>query len=47
MAEETPQAGERGAAPGKPAATGRVSTPPKLRYQDIPELPETFADSHS
>jgi hypothetical protein len=45
MTEETPQAGERGAAPGKPAATGRTSAPPKLRYQDIPDLKETFADS--
>jgi hypothetical protein len=45
VAEETPQTGDRGAVPGKPAATGRVSAPPKLRYQDIPDLQETFADS--
>jgi hypothetical protein len=30
----------------KPVAAGRAGAPPpKLRYQDIPDLPETFADS--
>jgi hypothetical protein len=45
MAEETAKVGETGAATGKTAATGRATTPPKLRYQDIPDLKETFADS--
>jgi hypothetical protein len=44
MPEDT-RAGENAEAGAKPAATGRVSTPPKLRYQDIPDLKETFADS--
>ena len=41
-ADETNKAGDT-AATGAPAdaSAGR----PKLRYQDIPELPETFADS--
>jgi hypothetical protein len=45
MAEETAKASETSAPQGKPPATGRASTPPKLRYQDIPDLKETFADS--
>lgn len=45
MAENT-QAGENAATGAKPAAQGRAGVPPpKLRYQDIPDLPETFADS--
>ena len=45
MAENT-KAGENAEAGAKPAATGRAGMPlPKLRYQDIPELKETFADS--
>src|SRR5215470_4407739 len=45
MAEE-PKAGESAEPSAKPAATGRAAVPPpKLRYQDIPDLPETFADS--
>jgi hypothetical protein len=39
MAEETPKGSD------KPATRARVSPPPKLRYQDIPELQETFSDS--
>jgi hypothetical protein len=45
MAEDTVKAGETGAARDKAAGTGRTTVPPKLRYQDIPDLPETFADS--
>jgi hypothetical protein len=46
MAEDTSRAGETAEAGGKAAAMGRASVPqPKLRYQDIPDLPETFADS--
>ena len=43
---ESAKAGERTEAGVKPVAHGRAGVPlPKLRYQDIPELPETFADS--
>jgi hypothetical protein len=45
MAEETVKTGEAGAARDKTTAQGRTTTPPKLRYQDIPDLPEIFADS--
>src|SRR5215813_8508753 len=45
MAEETVKANETSPARDKPAPTGRTTTPPKLRYQDIPDLKETFADS--
>ena len=44
MAEETVKTGEAGAARDKTTAPGRVGAP-KLRYQDIPDLPEIFADS--
>ena len=45
MAENT-KADENGEAGAKPVATGRAGMPlPKLRYQDIPDLSETFADS--
>jgi hypothetical protein len=45
MAEGT-TSGANVEAGAKPAAAGRASMPlPKLRYQDIPDLPETFADS--
>jgi hypothetical protein len=46
MAEDTSRAGETAEAGGRTPATGRAGVPqPKLRYQDIPDLPETFADS--
>jgi hypothetical protein len=46
MAEEAVKTGEAGAARDKTAAPGRAGvSPPKLRYQDIPDLPEIFADS--
>ena len=42
---ETVKTGEAGA-PDKTTAQGRAGVPlPKLRYQDIPDLPEIFADS--
>jgi hypothetical protein len=44
MAEETVKTGEAGAARDKTTAPGRGGAP-KLRYQDIPDLPEIFADS--
>jgi hypothetical protein len=46
MADETAiKASETSAQREKPAAKEQARTPPKLRYQDIPDLPETFADS--
>jgi hypothetical protein len=48
MAEETTRTGAQTAAGDKPAAAERsgASAPrPQLRYQDIPDLAETFADS--
>jgi hypothetical protein len=45
MAENT-NAGENAEAGAKPAARAGAGVPlPKLRYQDIPDLPEIFADS--
>ena len=45
MAEETAKTGGTSAPRERSAAPGRTSASPKLRYQDIPDLPETFADS--
>jgi hypothetical protein len=46
MADEPTKAKEEGEPRDRPAGTGRAgATPPKLRYQDIPDLKETFADS--
>jgi hypothetical protein len=48
MAEEKVQADEKGKSGDKTAVgekTGAAAPRPKLRYQDIPELAETFADS--
>jgi hypothetical protein len=40
------KAGENAEVGAKPVVAGRAGGPlPKLRYQDIPDLPETFADS--
>jgi hypothetical protein len=45
MTDDTAKASETAAARDKAAHTGRTNAPPKLRYQDIPDLKETFADS--
>jgi hypothetical protein len=43
---ENMKAGKNAEAGAKPVAQGRASVPlPQLRYQDIPNLAETFADS--
>lgn len=44
MAEEIRTEETGGTRKAEPA-TGRAGVPPKLRYQDIPDLPETFEDS--
>jgi beta-lactamase class A len=45
MADEMAKPTQTSAPRDSPAAKEQARTLPKLRYQDIPELPETFADS--